>query len=69
MNEPLQDCRQDGRTDARLVGDYMRYTRLQHARGDSAGWRFECGWFQRASGLEWAWFSRPIEEKEVPPWK
>jgi hypothetical protein len=43
----------------------MRFTREQHERGETAGWRFEIGWYERASGLRWAWFSRgSVVERE-----
>ena len=44
--------------------EMRRFTRHEHERGDTTGWRFEAGWFIRMSGLTWAWFSREIEEKE-----
>ena len=39
-----------------------RFTREEHERGETAGWRFEAGQFRYMSGLEWAWFSREITE-------
>ncbi len=44
------------------VFEIQRFTRHEHTRGDTAGWRFEAGWFVRMSGLEWAWFSKEIRE-------
>ena len=41
--------------------DLRRFTRQQHERGDTTGWRFEAGWFERDSGLQWAWFSREVQ--------
>lgn len=38
--------------------EFHRFTRADVAAGRTAGWRLEVGWFLRASGLEWAWFSR-----------
>ncbi len=40
------------------VLDVRRFTRQDHERGDTTGWRFEAGWFVRMSGLQWAWFSK-----------
>ncbi len=38
--------------------EVRRFTREEHAHGDTVGWCFETGWFHRNSGLRWAWFSR-----------
>lgn len=43
------------------VVEMVRFTRLDHEKGHTAGWHFEVGWFERASGLEWAWFSREVQ--------
>ncbi len=48
---------------ARIV-EYFRVGREHACDATAKGWRFEAGWFRRASGLEWAWFSREIEESE-----
>ena len=45
--------------------NFHRFTRLEHDHGDTTGWRFEAGWFQRVSGLEWAWFRREVEDEET----
>ncbi len=44
--------------------DVMRVTRRDYDRGQASGWQFEAGWFRRASGIEWAWFSREVDESE-----
>ncbi len=44
-----------------------RFTRNDFEKGSTTGWRFEAGWFRRASGLEWAWFSREVDESEENP--
>ena len=49
----------------RRVFDMQRFTREEHERGQTAGWRFEAGWFVRMSGLTWAWFSREVEDGEA----
>jgi len=54
----LQDRRQDDGDREAIVGEFMRFTRQEHEAGMTRGWRFESGWHVRASGLEWAWFSR-----------
>ena len=41
--------------------EVRRFTREEHDRGDTAGWRLQAGWFERASGLRWAWFSRDAD--------
>ncbi len=51
-------------TDGLPSFEVQRFTRHQHNRGDTTGWRFAAGWFLRDSGLQWAWFSREPEEKE-----
>jgi hypothetical protein len=48
-----------------LVADFRRFTRQEHDCGDSAGWRFEVGWFTRHGGLVWAWFSREVGDGET----
>ena len=47
--------------------DVRRFTRKEHTRGDTAGWRFEAGWFRYMSGLTWAWFGREVIEEKT--WK
>ncbi len=56
----------DGESEAivRRVLDMRRFTREEHEHGDTAGWRYEVGWFVRMSGLTWAWFSRDSEEED-----
>jgi len=61
MTNSLQGCRQhDGDPEAMVsrVFDVRRFTKEEVERGDAAGWRLWCGWFERASGLRWAWFRR-----------
>lgn len=41
-----------------------RFTWAQHEAGVTRGWRLYAGWFQRASGLRWAWFARPVSNSE-----
>ena len=43
--------------------DVRAFTRQEHERQLTRGWRFEAGWFRRMSGLEWAWFNRAIKEE------
>ena len=50
---------QEGTVELRQF-EVVRFTRQEHEHGDTAGWRFDAGWFRRMSGLEWAWFSREI---------
>ncbi len=61
---PLQDCRQKGtaRGDAEAIAEYQRFTREEFERCETAGWRFEVGWFQGPSGLQWGWFSRGVSD-------
>jgi hypothetical protein len=61
----LQDRRQDDGDCAAIVGEFMCFTRQEHERGDTAGWRFEGPWHVRASGLEWAWFRREVDDGET----
>jgi len=42
--------------------DVMRFTKEEHERGDAEGWRLWAGWYERASGLRWAWFVRSVDE-------
>lgn len=42
------------------VVEYQRFTLDEAKRGCATGWCFNAGWFRRASGLEWAWFSREV---------
>ncbi len=44
-----------------------RVDRVAAVQAIADGWRFEAGWFRRASGLEWAWFSREVDESEEKP--
>ena len=44
---------------------YQRFTRQSHERGETAGWRFASGWHRRDSGLEWAWFTREVEDDDA----
>ena len=63
MTKP-SDRLQGGRQDAESTGDgeamvafeVQRFTQEEHERGETMGWRFFAGWFQRSSGLRWAWF-------------
>jgi len=64
---PLQACRQragDGEAIVEIgeLFEVRRFTRDEHARGETAGWRFDGRWHRRASGLEWAWFQREISD-------
>ncbi len=43
--------------------EYMQFTIEDHREGRTAGWNFAAGWFQFTSGLTWAWFWRPADEK------
>ncbi len=61
----LQDRRQDDGDWEPNVVEFQRFTREEHDRGDTAGWRFEIGWYERASGLQWAWFSRDCVGREA----
>ncbi len=45
------------------TGEFRRFTRHENDHGDTAGWRFTAGWFTRDSGLQWAWFTRDVEEE------
>jgi hypothetical protein len=48
----LQDRRQcDGDREPNAV-EFMRVTRQEHEAGRTQGWRFEIGWYERASGLQ-----------------
>ena len=44
--------------------EVQRFTWAQHETGATRGWWFYAGWFQRASGLRWAWFARPWSDSE-----
>ncbi len=41
--------------------EVRRFTLREHEQGLTAGWRLAAGWFERASGLRWAWFVRDGE--------
>ncbi len=62
---PLQDCRhkEPASGDGEAIAEYQRFNREEVERGEAAGWRFEVGWFQRAGGLQWAWFSRGVGDE------
>ncbi len=45
------------------TADYRRFTLDEILQGKGAGWNFAAGWFQFTSGLTWAWFWRPADEK------
>ncbi len=51
----------------RSTREFLRITREECSNGLPYGWRFEAGWFRRASGLEWAWFGRDVDESEENP--
>ncbi len=55
------------RSHSQTIFDAKRVDRLAAAQAIADGWRFEAGWFRRASGLEWAWFSRDVDESEENP--
>jgi len=57
----LQDRRQDDGDCEPNVVEFVRFTREEHEAGLTQGWAFEVGWYVRASGLEWAWFSRDCD--------
>jgi len=61
----LHDRRQDDGDREAIVGEFMRFTRAEHERDETTGWRFESGWHTRASGLTWAWFSREVGDGET----
>jgi len=61
----LQDRRQDDGDCEPNAVEFMRFTRQEHERGKTVGWRFESGWHERASGLTWAWFSREVGDGET----
>ena len=42
--------------------EYMRFTLDEVRNGRAAGWRFWSGWFERASGLTWAWYVREVRD-------
>jgi hypothetical protein len=72
-SDALQGCRQDGAVEADRRAmmqetrgfDVRRFTREEHERGDTAGWRLEVGWFTRSGGLVWAWFRREVEDGQT----
>ena len=43
----------------------MRPARRETPPSSTTGWRFETGWFQTMSGLQWAWFSRETVDGET----
>ena len=60
--DALQDHRQADGDREPNVFEVQRFTRQQNECGETAGWRRWSGWFQRASGLEWAWFRREVND-------
>ena len=65
MTEPLQAGRQrDGDPEAMVSRSFQvrRVTREEHERGETAGWRLWCGWFERDGGLRWAWFRKDEDD-------
>ena len=65
----MDRCVPKAATGLRTTFFVHRFTREEHERGDTTGWRFEVGWCRRMSGLEWAWFSREINngKKQIDP--
>ena len=47
-----------GDREAMVAFEVQRFTREEVSEGKANGWRFHAGWFERCSGLEWAWFIR-----------
>ena len=60
----MQTRRHNEREVMGTTGEFQRFTREEHHRGDTEGWRFASGWFHRDSGLQWAWFIRDVEEED-----
>lgn len=48
-----------------MTREMRRVTLAEVERGDAVGWQFEVGWFERASGLKWAWWSRTVDEENT----
>ena len=42
--------------------EYMRFTVEEVRDGRADGWRFWAGWFERSSGLTWAWYCREASD-------
>ena len=61
-NDDMQGGRQHGDAtgDGEAIVEYQRFTREQFERGETKGWRFSSEWFERCSGLRWAWFQRDV---------
>ena len=62
MQRCRQEDRQAGDCEAIVAFDVRRFTNDEVERGDAVGWRLWCGWFERASGLRWAWFIREEQD-------
>ena len=45
--------------------EYMRFTRWEAEQGLACGWQFEVGWHRCCSGLEWAWYSREVNDGQT----
>lgn len=62
--QPLQERRQHAaeRSDGEAMVEYQRFSRWEVERGAADGWRFEVGWFGSALGVQWAWFSREVND-------
>jgi hypothetical protein len=60
----LQDRRQDAPAngDREAIVEYQRFSRWEVEHGVVAGWRFRVGWFGRESDVQWAWFSREVND-------
>ena len=65
-SRPLQAGRHDGERegDAVAIVEMRRFTLQEFERGDADGWRLHAGWFERCSGLRWAWFARDVSQQE-----
>jgi hypothetical protein len=57
-----QEAQVNGDSEAMVAFDVRRFTKEEVERGEARGWRLWCGWFERASGLTWAWFRRDVED-------
>jgi len=44
--------------EAMVAFEVRRFTLREAKQGKAAGWYFLAGWFERSSGLRWAWFIR-----------
>jgi len=66
LQEPRQPARKEGDREAIApprAWDVQRFTKEEHEHGDTAGWRFEIGWYRRMGGVTWAWFRREVDDE------